>query len=158
MPRFGLYAIFIMLLLGVMWSATQYMEAIRKENPKAPQYYRLIKYHRFCYAALAGVIGAQSVLFAKCSAELIVNSFLGKGMFTPRISFCLRYATSLVFFELTRLYAVHFVAGFFLSYYQAWMVLICMCLSIFLQIKWLNQGLQRSGLWHPVCVLSLIHI
>lgn len=60
------------------------MEAIRKENPKAPQYYRLIKYHRFCYAALAGTIGAQSVLFAKCSAELIVNSFLGKGTMIER--------------------------------------------------------------------------
>jgi magnesium transporter len=110
-PRFGLYAIFVMATMGALWSAIQYMERIRRENPKSRQYRELIKYHRFCYAALSGTVGAQSVLFAKCSAELIVNTFIGE--------------------------------GFLLSYYQTWMVFICMGATIFLQIKWMNEGLQR---------------
>ncbi len=110
-PRFGLYAIFILVTVGVLWSAIQYMETIRKESFRTPVYTRLIKYHRFCYAALSGTIGAQSVLFAKCTAELVVNTVMGQ--------------------------------GFLFSYYQTWMVLICMCSTIFLQLKWLNQGLQR---------------
>ncbi len=47
------------------------------------------------------------MLFAKCSAELMVNTLLGE--------------------------------GFLLSYYQTWMVLICMGTTIFLQIKYLNE-------------------
>lgn len=36
--------------------------------------------HRFAYPAASGVVGAQSVLFAKCFVELIMNAiFGGKG-------------------------------------------------------------------------------
>jgi len=121
-PRFGLYAIFIMVTIGVLWSAIQYMETIRKESHRSPQYLRLVKYHRFCYAALSGTIGAQSVLFAKCTAELVVNSVMGQ--------------------------------GFLLSYYQTWLVLICMCTTVFLQLKWLNQGLQRFDALYIVPVFQ----
>ena len=45
------------------------------------QYQGLIKYHRLSYAALSGLVGAQSVLFAKSIDELLVSSFGGGRFF-----------------------------------------------------------------------------
>ena len=57
-------------------------------------------------------IGAQNILFAKCSVELVANA------------------------------ATHH--AFIFEYYQTYMVLGCLFSTIFLQIRWLNQGLARS--------------
>ena len=68
-------------------------------------------WQRFAYPAIAGTVGAQSVLFAKCAVELIINTARHQGsMF------------------------VH---------YQSYLIVACMFGTIFLQIKWLNDGLIR---------------
>jgi uncharacterized membrane protein len=41
-------------------------------------------WHRLAYPAAAGTIGAQSVLFAKCLIEMIVNAFQHRGLFLTR--------------------------------------------------------------------------
>ena len=46
-------------------------------NLCADEYISWRNYHRFLYSCLSGVIGAQSVLFAKTFAELSIN-FLDK--------------------------------------------------------------------------------
>ena len=66
---------------------------------------------RFGYPAIAGGIGAQSVLFAKCTVELMIN--------TGRHN------------------------GNAFSYWQTYFILVCVFGTIFLQIKWLNDGLIR---------------
>src|SRR4051812_38303881 len=44
------------------------------------EYKSKLQYHRFCYAALSGTVGAQSVLFAKCFAELLMATIRGAGV------------------------------------------------------------------------------
>lgn len=73
---FVVTTIFILLL---RWGAS-YIDRIRLEGqPQA--YLKLAKYHRFAWAAMSGVMGAQSVLFAKCSSQLLVNTFKGDVLF-----------------------------------------------------------------------------
>lgn len=68
-------------------------------------------WQRFAYPAIAGTIGAQSVLFAKCTVELIINTGRHQGN--------------------------AFV------HWETYLIMVCMFLTIFLQIKWLNDGLIR---------------
>ncbi len=44
-----------------------------------------VHWHRFAYPAISGASGAQSVLFAKCTVELLVNWTAGRG--TPWYNF-----------------------------------------------------------------------
>lgn len=68
-------------------------------------------WQRFAYPAIAGGIGAQSVLFAKCTVELLINTGRSNGN------------------------AFH--------YWQTYLILAAVFATIFLQIKWLNDGLIR---------------
>lgn len=81
---FGLYhqAEFItyatVVVLFSIWCYTQLHKLERLESDEgkeSPLYLAHRSRHRFYYPALAGTIGAQSVLFAKCSVELLVNTF-----------------------------------------------------------------------------------
>jgi uncharacterized membrane protein len=53
---------------------------LRKSNARSPEYEKVQAIHRFSYAACAGIMGAQSVLFAKCTAQLLVSTIAGQGM------------------------------------------------------------------------------
>ena len=108
--RFGVYAIIVVLAITALWFLIQHFEneKILYENEEPYKSHR--KYHRFCYAAISGIVGAQSVLFAKCLAELFVNTFAGRGVL--------------------------------LAFWQTYLLIIFMCLTIFLQIRWLNSGLK----------------
>ena len=74
------YALAIAIYMGVLYTSIKKMEMLETINPTSPQYIKLRPYHRFAYASISGTVGAQSVLFAKCSVELIANSIQGKGM------------------------------------------------------------------------------
>jgi len=50
-----------------------------QDNTAVVRYQRLKKMHRVVYPVVSGVIGGQTVLFAKCSSELLVNTFQGNG-------------------------------------------------------------------------------
>ena len=51
------------------------------KGPNSPEYKRILKLHPLSYAGLAGTFGAQSVMFAKSTAELLESSFKGTGQF-----------------------------------------------------------------------------
>jgi uncharacterized membrane protein len=121
-PRFGLYAIFILVWIGILWTAIKYMETLRREDKNSIHYLQVVRYHRFCYAALSGTIGAQSVLFAKCSAELLMSWLVG--------------------------------GGFVFFYYQTWFVVSLMVATIFLQLKFLNEGLRHFDALYIVPVFQ----
>ena len=77
-PRFLAYVVAMVGALMVLRSYLGYISRVQEEAPAAV--YRLYRgHHRFCYAALAGMIGAQSVLLAKCVGTLLVSSVAGDG-------------------------------------------------------------------------------
>ena len=78
-PRFAFYALVILVLIGGVYAAIHWMEGLQRDKPNSDEYQRMMPWHRFCYAALSGIVGAQSVLFAKTTAELVINSFAGHG-------------------------------------------------------------------------------
>ena len=43
------------------------------------------KHTRFCYAALSGIVGSQSVLFAKCAGTMLVDTFRGRSVFAVHL-------------------------------------------------------------------------
>ncbi len=80
--RFIIYAIFITLLLGFGTLSIRRFERILAEfGENSDEYQNIFKFHRFSYAALSGVFGAQSVLFAKSIDELLVSSIRGDSLF-----------------------------------------------------------------------------
>lgn len=79
-PRFIVYAIVAAGSLAALRFACWKMKKMRQADPSGPRYTRLARYHTFAYAACAGIMGAQSVLFAKCTAMLLAATFSGKGM------------------------------------------------------------------------------
>jgi len=125
--RFVVYAVVMTIFISFCYFMTRVIEDYQKRgdtDPRAAAYFRTLhKFHRFFYGAAAGAVGAQSVLFAKITSELVREGFLT--MFA-------RYET----------YIVLFMLGF----------------TIFLQIKWLNQGLQRFDALYMVPVFQAFWI
>ena len=46
-----------------------------------------VQYHQFIYPTLSGVLGAQSVLFAKSTAELVKSAFRGDSPFASVMTY-----------------------------------------------------------------------
>ena len=78
---FGIYAVVVVTIIFSCLFYIRYMERVRQYYGKrSARYVRVLKHHRLSYAALSGIVGAQSVLFAKTVAELFVASFAGEGV------------------------------------------------------------------------------
>eukprot|EP01006_Ploeotia_vitrea_P038258 TRINITY_DN66223_c3_g1_i1.p1 TRINITY_DN66223_c3_g1~~TRINITY_DN66223_c3_g1_i1.p1 ORF type:complete len:762 (+),score=334.08 TRINITY_DN66223_c3_g1_i1:41-2326(+) len=78
--RFIVYAVVVMGVIGVMSFAIRRVERLREmHGPDSALYRQYYRFHRFSYAALSGIIGAQSVLMSKCTCELLLNTFAGRG-------------------------------------------------------------------------------
>eukprot|EP01006_Ploeotia_vitrea_P038323 TRINITY_DN66226_c8_g2_i2.p1 TRINITY_DN66226_c8_g2~~TRINITY_DN66226_c8_g2_i2.p1 ORF type:complete len:593 (-),score=259.41 TRINITY_DN66226_c8_g2_i2:106-1884(-) len=80
-PEFVVYSVCVGALIVFMYSSIMHMNTtLLVHGADSHEYGKLKKYHRFAYAALSGTMGAQSVLFAKCTAELLLNTLSGNGM------------------------------------------------------------------------------
>ena len=78
---FGIYAAVVLGIIFTSLFYIRYMERVLQYyGSRSARYQRVLKHHRFSYAALSGIVGAQSVLFAKTVAELFVSSFSGVGV------------------------------------------------------------------------------
>ena len=76
-----LYSIGTCVIIGILWFTIHYIESTYASvgddfkytyKPKS----RAHKLHRFLYPAMSGVIGAQSVLFGKVTAEILKGSLV----------------------------------------------------------------------------------
>jgi hypothetical protein len=77
-PAFIGYIIGVSVVSVGVYIFARYARALRaRVGPWAPEYQRLRKAHMFAYPTLSGVLGAQSVLFAKSTAELIKSTARG---------------------------------------------------------------------------------
>lgn len=73
--RFIMYAIVVVVCVVVLrlmvWKAAKLRKLAHSDRLAAKKYEKVwTKYHRFGYSAAAGIMGAQSVLFAKCTSTL----------------------------------------------------------------------------------------
>ena len=126
--EFIMYATVV--ILFSIWCYTQLHKLERleaDEGKQSPLYLSHRSRHRFYYPALAGTIGAQSVLFAKCTVELLTNTFTAgqPNMFTE---------------------------------WPSYLVIGCMFGSIFLQIRFLNEGLRRFSSTYSIPVFQAFWI
>ena len=130
-PAFIVYATLVVLFSIACYTRLHRLELLELEEGKGSlAYLRQRSTHRFYYPALAGTIGAQSVLFAKCSMELLSNTWSPSSP-TARSMFWR---------------------------WQTYLVLTCMFTSIFLQIKYLNEGLRRFSSTYSIPVFQAFWI
>jgi hypothetical protein len=74
-PLFLGYAAVLFLLMTGIWLFVRKAEAAHAAfGPEDPRYRRFFKIHRVSYAGLAGLFGAQSVMFARSFNQLIVST------------------------------------------------------------------------------------
>jgi hypothetical protein len=65
-PQFYVYVPVVVLTVGTMLVAIRRIERVQREKgSNSPEYQRFAKFHRFSYAAISGIVGAQSIMFAK---------------------------------------------------------------------------------------------
>jgi hypothetical protein len=76
---FAIYFVLIMVIIIFLYLWIRQIEALEAKGVGRPEYRRRRNLHQFLYPCISGVIGAQSVLFAKCTVELLANSLTGSG-------------------------------------------------------------------------------
>lgn len=85
LPRFFVLAALVTAVVLALSSSVVALNIMRQrwlDDPAAPSSYPArIGAHRFQYAALAGVVGAQSVLFSKSAAVMLVAAIQKRGYF-----------------------------------------------------------------------------
>lgn len=133
---FLFYITAVLLYVSALLSFVRHMNRLESDLKAVPSllhtdsryigYDRLRYLLRFAYPSMSGTIGAQSVLFAKCTAELLTNTSQGN--------------------------------GFLFAHYQTYLVLFGMGTTVFLQIKWLNEGLMRFAASYTVPVFMAFWI
>ena len=74
-PRFVLYSLLILAIIAALYYHIRYLSPPTPSTATSTSSYS--KHTRFCYASLAGIVGAQSVLFAKCVGTLLVDTLTG---------------------------------------------------------------------------------
>jgi hypothetical protein len=79
-PNFYVYFTVVVVIVLVWLLAIRWMEVIQAtRGSKSKAYRRVFKCHRLSYAAISGIAGAQSVLFAKTTVELVTDAIAGGG-------------------------------------------------------------------------------
>lgn len=79
---FGIYASTITVIILVWLVVIRWMERRLRVYGEGHRKYRSVfKFHRFSYAAISGIVGSQSILFAKTSVELVMDSARGGTLF-----------------------------------------------------------------------------
>jgi len=126
----------VLVYIGALFGFVRHMQrleidlkvrpSLRHTDARYIGYDRLRHLLRFAYPSISGAIGAQSVLFAKCTAELLTNTTQGN--------------------------------GFLFAHHQTYLVLMGMGTTVFLQIKWLNEGLMRFSASYTVPVFMAFWI
>ena len=76
----ALVVLSVVALRVMTWKAAALRKRAHTSREAAKRYQAGMKYHRFGYAAAAGIMGAQSVLFAKCTSTLFRTMIAGEGV------------------------------------------------------------------------------
>ncbi|ETV95552.1 hypothetical protein, variant [Aphanomyces invadans] len=83
--------IYLLVLLVVLWVLIGMLKkaeaVLKKKGPTSNEYKTVLKIHPLSYAGLAGTFGAQSVMFAKSTGELIKQSVKGDNQFDKFLTY-----------------------------------------------------------------------
>ncbi|CAK4607863.1 unnamed protein product [Aphanomyces euteiches] len=83
--------IYLILILIVLWALFAMLKkaeiTLKKKGPLSEEYKTVLKIHPLSYAGLAGTFGAQSVMFAKSTGELIKQSARGNNQFDKVLTY-----------------------------------------------------------------------
>lgn len=94
-PTFIIYLTFSVFLAVVLFAICIRLRKLKQTNPQSDLYIRWKRFHPICPPALSGLFGAQSILFAKCTAEMLKVSVAGNNQFdrwqTYFILFCMLF-------------------------------------------------------------------
>ncbi|OQS02693.1 hypothetical protein THRCLA_04950 [Thraustotheca clavata] len=86
------YACFIAGVLFFLYSLLKNAERVlKKQGAHSSEYKSVLKTHPLSYAGLAGVFGAQSVMFAKSTGELIKQSAAGDNQFDKGLTYVILF-------------------------------------------------------------------
>ena len=84
-PQFIVYCPLVVAIIIGMLLAIRYVERILTlYGQSSAQYARYERFHRFSYACVSGIAGAQSIMFAKTTVTLIKDSTHGGRFFLAR--------------------------------------------------------------------------
>ncbi len=79
---FLIYISLVIIFMTMCFIAMKHYEKIEHDSQRYSS--KEESWHRLTYPAISGTVGAQSVLFAKCFIEMLVNTFEGRGAFYLR--------------------------------------------------------------------------
>eukprot|EP00941_MAST-03F_sp_MAST-3F-sp1_P005292 g5292.t1 len=87
-PLFIVYTVFFLICFSTLYVVGARLSKRRSLYGAAdPRYSQYVKMHRFVYPCMSGLVGAQDVLFAKSTAELIKSSLNGENQFAHFITY-----------------------------------------------------------------------
>ncbi|ETV95553.1 hypothetical protein H310_10995 [Aphanomyces invadans] len=83
--------VYLLVILAVVWTLIGMLKkaefVLKKKGPTSNEYKAVLKMHPLTYAGLAGVFGAQSVMFAKSTGELLKQSLKGSNQFDKFLTY-----------------------------------------------------------------------
>ncbi|RHZ29050.1 hypothetical protein DYB26_014476, partial [Aphanomyces astaci] len=83
--------IYLVVIIAVVWVLIGMLKraelVLKKKGPASLEYKAVLKLHPLTYAGLAGVFGAQSVMFAKSSGELLKQTLRGDNQFDKFLTY-----------------------------------------------------------------------
>jgi magnesium transporter len=122
---FYIYAVSVLFTCVFMYTIGNVAAGKRKSlGPSSKEYRRCWrKIHRFCFPCLSGVLGAQSVIFAKSLSELIKYSFEVENQFLNIESYAIAFMMCFMVFS-----QLHFLA-ISLQYFDAVYVIFLFLLT-----------------------------
>lgn len=77
----------LMLFLYTLMKKCEFILGQDGDHQQDPEYQKLVRWHPFSYSALSGVFGANSVLFAKSTTELIRLTAEGQNQFGKPLTY-----------------------------------------------------------------------
>ena len=149
-PRFVCYSLFILAVIAGLYYHIRYLTSTSSR-----------KHTRFCYAALAGIVGAQSVLFAKCVGTMLVDTLTGSsplylhlwswvivGLLTLSTTFQIHYLN-----EGLRLFTASYVVP---VYQSCWVLTSCLSGMIFFGEYKGVMDQWSTGVGFPIGVIVVV--
>jgi hypothetical protein len=145
--HFLVYSALIGTALLAMLLVLKWMERVEVQDPL--KYDQIRTMHRFAYPAISGTVGAQSVLFAKCTVELLVNTLQGKGaLFSYYQTFLVLAAMAFtVFLQISWLNEGlrRFSAAYTVPVFQAFWILLSVVAGLVFYDEYL--GMTTTQMW-----------
>lgn len=154
---FLVYAALVISFMVICFIAMKHYEAIERDRIRYTPLEE--SWHRLTYPAISGTIGAQSVLFAKCLVEMVVNAFDGRGLFLVRWQaylIILAMAACIVF-QIMWLNdgLLRFDAAFEVPVFQAFWVVLSVCSGLIFYNEYEGMTIEQNVLFGVGIVITV---